>query len=161
MLDTPEHTPLSPAPRLTITAALTGSLKASQVSTTVTIGRHEYESLLDRMNLLQEVADRCAEYDLQHIASCSSFQQAIELQDSFNSLWFRDAPYSDDKLREIAEALMEACGSYLPSNPVWLRATQGIYPQADLFADTQKVMVPNAKPSSKLEIGAPRIPKKS
>jgi hypothetical protein len=114
-------------------SAFTQSLKASKVSETVTISRREYDTIQERLAILQEVANRCAEMDLDVIHSCVSLQQAQKLIDTYNSAWFRDAPYSDEKLRQIAEALLEACSTFFPDNQVWIRATQGIYPMADLF----------------------------
>lgn len=137
-----------------ITSSFTNTLKASGVSDTVTISRSEYESLLTRLDVLQATADRCADFDLEHVNSCGSLQDATHLEQAYNSAWFRDAPYSDTRLREIADSLINACSSYLPSNPVWLRASQGIYPMPDLFT-SNNVNVPNTdKLSDKLKANA-------
>lgn len=134
-----------------ITSSFTNTLKAAGVSDTITIGRTEYDGLLTRIEILQATADRCADYDLEHVNSCGSLQDATDLENTYNSAWFRDAPYSDSKLREIADALIHACASFLPINPVWVRASQGIYPMPDLFS-VNNVNVPNtnSKLSEKL-----------
>jgi hypothetical protein len=138
-----------------ITAAFTQSLQASRSDDDmIRISRREYYNMQDLIAVLQAAADKWVKFELAHINSCQNLRNAIELQSLYNSAWFRDAPYSDDALREIAEALMLVCEPYLPDNPVWLRASQGDYPQADLF-DEQDVnqnknglRLPNVAPAN-------------
>jgi hypothetical protein len=104
------------------------ALMSKKGDDSVTLSKWQYDTIMDRMDKLQAAADKYHVYDLEQIRATSSMADANALRQTYDTDWFINCQYSDEIIRKLATALLDASELYFPGNPLWISASQGNYP---------------------------------